>query len=155
MNAFIQILFWSFHILLIAIFGWMIETRKKEIKFYLVLFIVCTLTCIGPMFRIFNAVNDEDKQMQQERYKTNATLPEGMYYLGCEILNIQEYTVNEITYYLYDFTTVDDPNWAGYVFQYYTTEQLEMDSKYILSMDSMGTNDITDDEIAIVWARVW
>ena len=80
----------------------------------------------------------------------NTDLPEDMYYLGVEIVNVEPF---EDGVYQYEFGVVD-MDWINTLYLYHTDYQLDMDVPYMLTIDSMGTEDKLDDQIVVVWACV-
>ena len=81
----------------------------------------------------------------------NTTLPEGMYYLGVEIIEKCDYLDGK---YQYSFGVVDDPEYAGNIFVYVTESNLSEDVPYILTMDNMGTDEVLDDQVVVVWQNI-
>lgn len=78
-----------------------------------------------------------------DSYQNNSASDEQFYYIGAEI-DSQDVENNITTFIdendnLWDFDT--NPNW-------------KKDCVYLLTMDSKNTEDITDDEIVVVWAEV-
>lgn len=78
-----------------------------------------------------------------DSYQNSSVSDEQFYYIGAEI-DSQNESTNATTFVdengnLWDFET--NPNW-------------EKDCIYLLTMDSKNTEDITDDEIVVVWAEV-
>lgn len=92
-----------------------------------------------------------EEEVVEEEKVYNTTLPEGMYYLGVEIIEKCDYLDGK---YQYSFGVVDDPEYAGHIFIYVTESDLLINVPYILTMDSMGTDEILDDQIVVVWACV-
>lgn len=81
----------------------------------------------------------------------NTDLPDGMYYLGVQIVDETPMTNGS---YLYSFDVVDDPNWPNNIYMYESETQLNKDIPYMLTMDSLGDNDKLNDQIVVVWACV-
>lgn len=81
----------------------------------------------------------------------NTDLPDGMYYLGVQIVEETPMTNGS---YLYSFDVVDDPNWLNNIYMYESETQLNKDIPYMLTMDSLGDNDKLNDQIVVVWACV-
>lgn len=78
-----------------------------------------------------------------DSYQNSSASDEQFYYMGAEIdsQNIENNTTTFIDENgnLWDFDT--NPNW-------------EKDCVYLLTMDSKNTEDITDDEIVVIWSEV-
>lgn len=81
----------------------------------------------------------------------NTDLPDGMYYLGVQIIDETPMTNGS---YLYSFDVVDDPNWPNNIYLYESENELNPDVPYMLTMDSLGDNDKLNDQIVVVWACV-
>lgn len=81
----------------------------------------------------------------------NTDLPDGMYYLGVQIVDETLMTNGS---YLYSFDVVDDPNWPNNIYMYESETKLNSDVPYMLTMDSLGDNDKLNDQIVVVWACV-
>lgn len=78
-----------------------------------------------------------------DSYQNNSVSDEEFYYIGAEI-DSQDVDNNT--------TTFIDEN--GNLWDYDTNSNWKKDCVYLLTMDSKNTEDITDDEIVVVWAEV-
>lgn len=96
-----------------------------------------------------NSEPEEDETESDEWLNTN--LPDGMYYLGVQIVDVTP--MNNGTY-LYSFDVVDDPNWPNNIYLYESEKKLDPYVPYMLTMDSLGDNDKLNDQIVVVWACV-
>ena len=81
----------------------------------------------------------------------NTNLPDGMYYLGVQIVDV---TPMDNGTYLYSFVVVDDPNWPNNIYLYESEKELNPNVPYMLTMDSLRDNDKLNDQIVVVWACV-
>ena len=91
-----------------------------------------------------------DNELESDEW-LNTNLPDGMYYLGVQIVDETPMTNGN---YLYSFNVVDDPNWPNNIYLYESEVQLNKDVPYMLTMDSLGDNDKLNDQIVVVWACV-
>lgn len=137
------------------------ENRKKTLIYdivvgfcscFLVFWLVFTSYYINhPKIEVQYLEIPVEEEVIKEEKVYNTDLPEGMYYLGCEIIEKCDYLDGK---YQYSFGVVDDPNYAGNIFVYVTESDLSMDVPYILTMDSMGTDELLDDQIVVVWQNI-
>ena len=97
-----------------------------------------------------NSEPEEDEpETEDEWFNTN--LPDGMYYLGVQIVDV---TPMDNGTYLYSFDVVDDPNWPNNIYLYESEKELNSNVPYMLTMDSLGDDDKLNDQIVVVWACV-
>ena len=97
-----------------------------------------------------NSEAEEDEpETEDEWFNTN--LPDGMYYLGVQIVDV---TPMDNGTYLYSFDVVDDPNWPNNIYLYESEKELDPYVPYMLTMDSLGDNDKLNDQIVVVWVCV-
>lgn len=78
-----------------------------------------------------------------DSYQNSSISDEQFYYMGAEI-DSQDVDTNT--------TTFIDEN--GNFWEVATNPDWEKDCIYLLTMDSKNTEDITDDEVVVVWAEV-
>lgn len=97
-----------------------------------------------------NSEPEEDESETEDEW-LNTDLPDGMYYLGVQIVDVTP--MNNGTY-LYSFDVVDDPNWPNNIYLYESEKELDPYVPYMLTMDSLGDNDKLNDQIVVVWACV-
>ena len=97
-----------------------------------------------------NSKPEEDESETEDEW-LNTDLPDGMYYLGVQIVDVA--LMNNGTY-LYSFDVVDDPNWLNNIYLYESEKELNTDVPYMLTMDSLGDDDKLNDQIVVVWACV-
>lgn len=97
-----------------------------------------------------NSEPEEDESETEDEW-LNTDLPDGMYYLGVQIVDVTPMTNGS---YLYSFDVVDDPNWPNNIYVYESEIQLNKDVPYMLTMDSLGDDDKLNDQIVVVWACV-
>ena len=97
-----------------------------------------------------NSKPEEDESETEDEW-LNTDLPDGMYYLGVQIVDVAP--MNNGTY-LYSFDVVDDPNWLNNIYLYESEKELNTDVPYMLTMDSLGDDDKLNDQIVVVWACV-
>ena len=93
----------------------------------------------------------EEDELETEDEWLNTNLPDGMYYLGVQIVDETPITNGN---YLYSFDVVDDPNWPNNIYLYESEKELDPYVPYMLTMDSLGDNDKLNDQIVVVWACV-
>lgn len=93
----------------------------------------------------------EENESEVEDEWLNTNLPDGMYYLGVQIVDV---TPMDNGTYLYSFDVVDDPNWPNNIYLYESEKELNPNVPYMLTMDSLGDNDKLNDQIVVVWACV-
>lgn len=93
----------------------------------------------------------EESEPETENEWLNTNLPDGMYYLGVQIVDVTPMTNGS---YLYSFDVVDDPNWPNNIYLYESEIQLNKNVPYMLTMDSLGDNDKLNDQIVVVWTCV-
>ena len=98
-----------------------------------------------------NSEPEEDESKTKSDEWLNTNLPDGMYYLGVQIVDVTP--MNNGTY-LYSFDVVDDPNWLNNIYLYESEKELNPDVPYMLTMDSLGDDDKLNDQIVVVWACV-
>lgn len=158
--------FWIGYI--IVLFVWTIlvyrfdtymKKRRSETIF---LSTVCGIYLFLGIFScLFTVSNKLDKASKWDAYQKqviipiedryhNAEIPDGYYYLGTEIVSVSEEVNDGIVWYTYDFGTVDYEV-HDEVYQFTTNQVLYDDIPYLLVMDSLGTDDITDDQIVTIW----
>ena len=135
--------------------GW-----KKKIAYVLIsIFSICvTINFVSEMVlgpeKVYVPIEREQEEIETNNndnsVSMNTDLPDNMYYLGVEIVNIETL---EDGIYQYEFGVVD-MDWIGILYLYRADYQLDMDVPYMLTMDSMGTEDKLDDQIVVVWACV-
>lgn len=162
-------IYWIFHIAMIAtaisiVYNWNkikeSETTAKYISFGL----ICFYLCCGPFYCIFQTSYDIEQAREYQQYKqqvitpiqeqyNNATLPDGYYYLGCEIVDVQGTVVDGEYEYLYSFGVIDYEK-RDDIYAYSSNQALNPDVPYLLVMDSLGTENTTDDVINVVWACI-
>ena len=135
--------------------------RNNTIDFILIVITFCVAVVIGVAPKLLNDSRQEEinynkdsktiiEEIEDERYNTD--LPDGMYYLGVEIVEKTTYANNQ---YQYAFAVVDDTRFQGQLFIYVTESDLNMNVPYMLTMDDMGTkNDSLDDQIVVIWQNV-
>ena len=135
--------------------GW-----KKKLAYVLIsIFSICvTVSFLSEMVlgpeRVYIPIDGEQEETEtnsnDNSVSMNTDLPDNMYYLGVEIVNIETL---EDGVYQYEFGVVD-MDWINMLYLYRTNYQLDVDVPYMLTMDSMGTEDKLDDQIVVVWACV-
>ena len=115
-------------------------------------FILSIYVFLGPMKMILEATTE--KTTTPPTIKTNIELPDGCYFLGCELVSSYSFTADEMEYYHYEFGVVDY-EFRNDVYSYETTVVLNPNVPYLLLMDSMGTTtQYTDDEIISVYSCI-
>ena len=97
-----------------------------------------------------NSEPELDNELESDEW-LNTDLPDGMYYLGVQIIDETPMTNGS---YLYGFEVVDDPNWPNNIYLYESETQLNKNVPYMLTMDSLGDNDKLNDQIVVVWVCV-
>ena len=144
------------------------EGGKKKTVTYVIMGILCVFVACSLMkTTITELIPDshyidpnENKEVEEiipnsepetEDEWLNTDLPDGMYYLGVQIVDETPMTNGN---YLYSFNVVDDPNWPNNIYLYESEVQLNKDVPYMLTMDSLGDNDKLNDQIVVVWACV-
>lgn len=152
------------------------EGGKKKTVTYVIMAILCVFVACSLMKTTIQEVipgshyidPNENKQEQAEMEEVipnsepesdkaesdewlNTDLPDGMYYLGVQIVDV--IPMNNGTY-LYSFDVVDDPNWPNNIYLYESEKELNSNVPYMLTMDSLGDNDKLNDQIVVVWACV-
>ena len=135
--------------------------RNNTIDFVLIVIASCAAIVIGVAPQLLNDSKQEEinynkdfetviEEVEDERYNTD--LPDGMYYLGVEIVEKTIYADNQ---YQYSFAVIDDTRFQGQLFIYVTESDLDVNVPYMLTMDDMGTeNDSLDDQIVVIWQNV-
>lgn len=98
-----------------------------------------------------NSEPELNNEPETEDEWLNTDLPDGMYYLGVQIVDV---TPMDNGTYLYSFDVVDDPNWLNNIYLYESEKELNTDVPYMLTMDSLGDDDKLNDQIVVVWACV-
>lgn len=98
-----------------------------------------------------NSEPEENESETESDEWLNTDLPDGMYYLGVQIVDV---TPMDNGTYLYSFDVVDDPNWPNNIYLYESEKELSPDVPYMLTMDSLGDDDKLNDQIVVVWSCV-
>ena len=82
----------------------------------------------------------------------NSDLPDDMYYLGVQAVDSW---IDSGKYY-YEFGCPDSMEMPheGITYIWESTSPLYIDYPYMLTMDSMGTKDVEDDEIVCIWRLI-
>ena len=141
------------------------EGGKKKTVTYVIMGILCVFVACSLMkTTITELIPDshyidpnENKEVEEiipnsepetEDEWLNTDLPDGMYYLGVQIVDETPMTNGN---YLYSFNVVDDPNWPNNIYLYESEVQLNKDVPYMLTMDSLGDNDKLNDQIGVAW----
>ena len=132
--------------------------RNNTIDFILIVITFCVVMVIGVAPQLLNDSRQEeinynkDSKTIIEDKSYNTDLPDGMYYLGVEIIEKTIYADNQ---YQYSFAVIDDTRFQGQLFIYVTKSDLNVNVPYMLTMDDMGTkNDSLDDQIVVIWQNV-
>lgn len=162
-------IYWIFHIVMIAIaisiaYSWDKINKNETTAKYTAYFLICFYLCCGPLYCILQTSHDIEQAREYQAYQqqvitpvqeqyNNATLPDGYYYIGCEIVDIKGEIIEGEYQYLYSFGVVDCDGRED-IYVYSSTQLLNPDVPYLLVMDSLGTNKTTDDVINVVWACV-
>lgn len=80
-------------------------------------------------------------------------MPDGYYYIGCEINNVEVEIIDGVCIYTYTFGVIDCEGREDF-YQWQSENILNLDTQYLLVMDSLATNITIDDQITVVWECV-
>ena len=166
--AFAVVVLMSYHLMDIEDEGGKKKTATYVVMGILCVFVACSLmkTTIQEVIPDSHYIDpNENKEVEETvpnsepetENKTesdewlNTDLPDGMYYLGVQIVDV---TPMDNGTYLYSFDVVDDPNWPNNIYLYESEKELNPDVPYMLTMDSLGDDDKLNDQIVVVWACV-
>lgn len=161
-------IYWIFYMVLICVailiaYYWDKIKEHEVIGQYIAFFLIAIYLFCGPFQCIFQTSHDIELAKEYQAYNqqviipmeeqyNDALLPDGYYYLGCEIVDMQSEQTEDGIVYTYTFGTVDMDRQDLY--QYESYELLNPDVPYLLTMDSLTTTPTTDDVITVVWACV-
>lgn len=129
---------------------------KNKILTYIALSLLSIIVAIGPLNRIMDTItetNKNDSIQESVEIETNTDLPDGIYYLGVELVSSETFVADDMEYHHYEFGVIDCENRSD-MYSYDTLEVLDPEVPYMLTMDSMGTKGYEDDEIITVWRCV-
>lgn len=162
-------IYWIFHIIMIAIaisiaYNWDKIKENETTAKYISFLLICIYLCCGPFYCIFKTSHDIELSHKYQQYQqqvitpiqeqyNNTTLPDGYYYLGCEIVDVKGTVIDGEYEYLYSFGVVDCEG-RDDIYVYSSNQVLNPDVPYLLVMDSLGTSKTTDDVISVVWECV-
>lgn len=169
MDSYVFILYWVIYLLIlllftIVVYDWKKTEKKNAVYLYIIAILSCTYLIFGPLYCIFAVQPDlklaeEYKAYQQqvitpiyEQYN-NTKLPDGYYYIGCEINNVEAEIIDGVCIYTYTFEVIDCEGRNDF-YQWQSENVLNLDTQYLLVMDSLATNITTDDQISVIWECV-
>lgn len=146
------------------VYNWKKCEKREPWQTYILATLCTAYMFLGIMSCIFIVPNHIEASQEYEAYKQqeiipietiykNAQIPDGYYYLGVELIDCQEYISEGEIYYIYSFGTVDYEEHNA-IYQWESMDVLDFNIPYMLVMDSLATEDITDDQITIVWGLV-
>lgn len=149
--------------LTLLVYNWEKCQKEAPAQLYIATLLCSIYLCLGifscgllipeklELAEEYEAYKQEEIIPIQTIYK-NAQIPDGYYYLGVELIDCQEYISEGEIYYIYSFGTVGYEHDA--VYQWETMDVLDFNIPYLLVMDSLATEDITDDQITVIWGLV-
>lgn len=163
------IIYWVFYMFFICVavligYYWNKIKENETVAKYTCFFLIILYLFCGPFYCILQTSYDIEQAIEYQQYQqqvitpiqeqyNNATLPDGYYYLGCEIVNVEGTVIDGEYEYLYSFGVVDYEK-RDDIYTYSSNQMLNPNVPYLLVMDSLGTNKTTDDVIDVVWACV-
>lgn len=129
-------------VVLIYIGAWMYLDYKGHIIYCIC--IVLAMKCLTTNYDYYTQIIAQ-KDAEIETLKESKS---NYYYLGAEI-----YKQEAISSEQYKISFVDVEN--GNIYAWISPYAYDEDAPYLLTMDSKGTEDVTDDEVVVVWKDMY